>query len=315
VDRLLRPGRLGRQVQLLESAGLRIPDEPLHRLAAGSGSRDRIGHRLGEQVVRGGKTIDREHMIELAGEQRDRGAGARRHRVAAGLTRQPSPLLQLLEQTDRGGACRGGRVGHERRGQQILLEVGVVVAPDSGSQRLDDAGPVLHVVGSQPRQQGLPGFGAQHADEFPGERAGPRAGFVVALQQIDEHGKRIDARPRQPFRRRGPRGSGVAGQIVGLPLEPGGIAPPLPCRLADGLHDRPHGLVVFAEHAFEPPQTGWISRIAKIGEQIETGVAGLLQQLGQPGKISAGNIIGIDVGRADRGIEQSRRRRPRGKGK
>ena len=55
----------------------------------------------------------------------------------------------------------------------MLGDVGGIVGGDTGSERLDDAWPVLHVVGAQPCEQRLPGVGAECADELPGELTRP----------------------------------------------------------------------------------------------------------------------------------------------
>ena len=315
MDCLLRACCLRRQIHTLEPACLRIPDEPLHRLAGGGERRGRIKHRLHDQVVGGGEAVDREHAVEPAGEHCDRGAGARRHRVAVhGRGRQHPAGCQLFEHTVRTIAYRRGRVGHECRRQQMLGDQGGIVVGDTGSERLDDAGPVLHVVGAQPGEQRLPGVGAERADELPGELPRPLLRRVFALQQVNEHGEGIDASSRQLVEGGGPRGGLVAGEFIGSPLEPGGIPPPFPRGFTHRLHDGPHVFVTVAEHPLEPAEAGGIGGVAQIGEQIEPLVARLLERIGELGEIAGGDVVGLDVGGTDRGIEQGRRGGPWGKG-
>ena len=173
---------------------------------------------------------------------------------------------------------------------------------------------MLHVVGSQPCQQRLPGVGAKRADEFPGELTGPLLCRVFALQQVNEHGEGIDASSRQLVEGGGPRGGLVAGEFIGSSLEPGGIPPPCPRGFTHCLHDGPHVFVAVAEHPLKPAEAGGIGVVAQIGEQIEPLVARLLEHIGELGKIAGGDVVGLDVGGPDRGIEQGRRGRSRRKG-
>ena len=185
---------------------------------------------------------------------------------------------------------------------------------DTGSERLDDAGPVLHVVGAQPGEQRLPGVGAERTDELPGELVRPLLCRVFALQQVNEHGEGIDASSRQLVEGGGPRGGLVAGEFIGSPLEPGGIPPPFPRGFTHRLHDGPHVFVTVAEHPLEPAEAGRIGGVAQIGEQIEPLVAQLLERICELGEIAGGDVVGLDVGGTDRGIEQGWRGGPWGKG-
>ena len=311
VDGLLRPRNLGRQIHTLETAGLRIPDKPLHCLPGGSDRHGRIEHRLHEQVVWGGEAIDREHVVESACEQGDRGAGSRWHGVVGhGLSRQHPAVSQLPEYAFRTIACRRRHIGHECRGQQMLYDVGGIVFRDTGSERLDDAGPVLHVVGAQPCQQRLPGVGAEGVDEFAGELAGPFLRRVFALQQVNEYRQGIDASSRQLVEGSGPRGGRITGEIVGSPLESGGIPAAFPRRFTNRLHDRPHVFVTVADYPLEPADAGGIGGVAQIGQQIEPFVARLFEQVDERGEIAGGDVVGLDVGGTDRGVEQGRRGGP-----
>ena len=189
MDRLLRPCRRRRKIHPFEPACLRIPDEPLHRLAPRSRRHGRFGHRLDHEVIRGGEAVDRECAIEPAGEQRDRRAGARRHRVVGQrFCRQQTPVRELFEQTDGPTPGCGRHVVHDRRREQILGNVGPVVGVgDTGGQRLDDTGPVLDIIRPKPGHEWLPGLSAHAADELPRQSACPAVAGVFSLQQVNKH--------------------------------------------------------------------------------------------------------------------------------